>query len=245
MASLAHPHHAPRRAHRRRHGHNPLAAPVLVFAAVCFVAAIYVAYVLWPRWPDAPVALNAPSLPITIAGIAFNIEPAAIRIPVQRHAGTQNRVDLAYLWPSLVPPDPAIKIVNGAPVDPNERLFATIQVSDGTMPVSERVQTIYPRYLGTQKTTGADGLTLQPFRDGTPYQGEDLIFEQAAPEHFLARCSRKGFGNSGVTNSGTCLMERRVGGVEITLRFPRDWLGDWRAVAAGVDKLMTRWRPAN
>ncbi len=28
------------------------------------IAAAYVAYVLWPRWPDAPVALDAPSLPI-------------------------------------------------------------------------------------------------------------------------------------------------------------------------------------
>jgi hypothetical protein len=40
------------------------------------------------------------------------------------------------------------------------------------------------------------------------------------------------------------LMERRVGGSEITLRFPREWLGDWRAVGAGIDKLMARWRPA-
>lgn len=240
MAYLAHPQHRRHRPHKRRSGHNPLAAPVLLFAAVCVAAVVYVAYVLWPRWPDAPVALDAPSLPISIAGVAFNIEPAAIRIPVQRHAGMQNRVDLAYLWPSLVPPDPALKIIDGAPVDPNERLFATIQVSDGTMPLNERVQTIYPRYLGTEAKTGADGLTIKPFRDGTPYQGEELILDASAPDGFLARCSRKG-----VTNSGTCLMERRVGGAEIMLRFPRDWLSDWRAVAAGIDKLMTRWRPAN
>ena len=71
------------------------------------IAAAYVAYVLWPRWPDAPVTLDAPSLPITVAGVTFNIEPAAIRMPVQRRPGTQERVDLAYLWPSLTPPDPA------------------------------------------------------------------------------------------------------------------------------------------
>jgi hypothetical protein len=239
MAYLAHSSHHPRRTARRRHGHNPLAAPVLVFAAVCAFAAIYVAYVLWPRWPDAPVALDAPSLPIMIAGAAFNIEPAAIRIPVQRRAGTLNRVDLAYLWPSLVPPDPSIKIVDGAPVDPNERLFATIQASDGTMPINERVQTIYPRYLGPETAPRADGLALRPFRDGTPYQGEEMVYEQAAPDHFLARCSRKGVGNT-----GTCLLERRVGNADITLRFPRDWLSEWRSVAAGIDKLMARWRPA-
>lgn len=242
MAYIAHhdQHAAPRRARQRRSGHNPLAAPVLVFAAVCFFAAAYVAYVLWPRWPDAPVALGAPSLPIAIAGAPFNIEPAAIRIPLQRHAGSQNRVDLAYLWPSLAPPDPAIKIVDGAPVDPNERLFVTILANDGTMPVAERVATIYPRYLGREAAPGADGLTVWPFRDGTPYQGEELVFEQAAPEHFRARCSRKG-----VTNSGTCLLERRVGNADITFRFPRDWLTDWPGVAAGIDKLMARWQPAN
>ena len=241
MATLAHrSQHPSQRRPRKRHGHNPLAAPVAVFTALCIVAVIYVAYVLWPRWPDAPVALDAPSLPINIAGVPFNIEPSAIRIPLQRNAGTQNRVDLAYLWPSLVPPDPALKIVDGAPVDPNERLFVTIQVSDGTMPLSERVQTIYPRYLGTDVKTGTDGLTIKPFRDGTPYHGEELILDASAPDGFLARCSRKG-----VTNSGTCLMERRVGGAEIMLRFPRDWLTDWRNVAAGIDKLMARWRPAN
>jgi hypothetical protein len=49
MAYLAHSSHHQRRLARRRPGHNPLAAPVLVFAAVCAFAALYVTYVLWPR----------------------------------------------------------------------------------------------------------------------------------------------------------------------------------------------------
>ena len=51
---------------RRRSGHSPLLAPLMVFGAVVNFAAAYVAYVLWPRWPDAPIALDAPSLPIVI-----------------------------------------------------------------------------------------------------------------------------------------------------------------------------------
>ncbi len=227
-----------RRPGKRRAGPSPLVAPVLLFAVVCVAAAIYVAYVLWPRWPDAPVALDAPSLPIVVAGVAFNIEPAAIRMSVQRHPGTQARVDLAYLWPSLMPPDPAIKVIDGAPVNPNERLFAIIQSGDGTLPLLERVQTIYPRYLMPEPVAGPDGLTLRPFRDGTPYQGEELVFESSTPAHFLARCSRKG-----VTNSGTCLLERRIGNADITLRFPRDWLGDWKSVASGIDQLIARLHP--
>jgi hypothetical protein len=232
MATLAH--HT-----RRRHaGPSPITAPVLLFLAATFIAAAYVAYVLWPRWPQAPVALDAPSLPIVVAGVTFNIEPAAIRRPVQRRPGTEERIDLAYLWPSLVPPDPTLKGTLGAPVDPNERLFLTIQTGDGTLPLLERVQTIYPRYLVPEPAAGPPGLTLRGFRDDTPYGGEELVFESLTPEHFLARCSRRG-----VINSGSCLLERRIGNADITIRFPRDWLGDWPSIAAGIDRLMTRLHP--
>ncbi len=117
-----------------------------------------------------------PPLPIMIAGAAFNIEPAAIRIPVQRRAGTLNRVDLAYLWPSLVPPDPSIKIVDGAPVDPNERLFATIQASDGTMPINERVQThlsALPRPRDSAARRRADAAAV-PRRHALSRRGDGL-----------------------------------------------------------------------
>ena len=238
MAYLAQQPPRAARPRRGKPGHSPLTAPVLLFAAVCITAAIYVAYVLWPRWPEASVALDAPALPIIVAGAFFNIEPAAIRQSVQRHPGTQDRVDLAYLWPSLLPPDPARKATVGAPIDPNERLFVTIQASDGTLPLLERVQTIYPRYLVAEPSAGPDGLTLRGFRNDTPYRGEELVFESSAPEHFLARCSLRG-----VINSGSCLLERRIANADITIRFPRDWLSDWHGVADGIDRLMARLHP--
>jgi hypothetical protein len=242
MASFAHdPAHGGRR-RSRRGGGSPLTGPLLLFAAVALSAAAYVGYVLWPRWPDAPVGLDAPSLPISIAGVAFNIEPAAIRQAVQRHPGTQDRVDLAYLWPSLAPPDPAAKPAFkpdvGVTFDPNQRLIVSIAAGDSTLPLLERVQNIYPRYLVAEPKAGPDGLTLRGFRDGTPYQSEELVFESAAPEHFLARCSL-----SGVANSGECLLERRIGDADITVRFPRDWLPDWRRVASGIDTLTARLHP--
>jgi len=236
MASLAHQSHRPARGARRRGGHNPLLAPVLLFVAVVAIGAAYVGYVLWPRWPEPPVARNAPSLPIVVAGTAFNVEPAAIRQAVQRKPGTQDRIDLSYLWPSLLPPDRNVQPTVGAPpTDPNERLFVTIQSGEVSLPPLERIQTIYPRYLAAEAAQGADGLSVRAFRDGSAYQGEDLVFETASPEHFVARCSRKG-----VVNAGSCLYERRVGEADVTIRFSRDWLKDWRSVAAGIDTLMAR-----
>jgi hypothetical protein len=235
MATITHR----RRARPKHRGHNPLAAPLIAFAAAVIVAALYVAYVLWPRWPEQPVLFNAPSLPIVVSGVNFNIEPAAIRKTIERRPGRQQRIDLDYLWPSLTPPDASATPHVGAPVDPNMRLFVTIAAGDTTLPIGARVREIYPRYLVKEPRPGPDGLTLRAFRDGTPYQGEDLVVEQQDPAHFLARCSRKGVGNS-----GTCLLERRIGDADITFRFPRDWLKDWKSVAAGIDKLLARLHPS-
>src|SRR6266576_5952649 len=91
----------------RRNASVLFLVPLIVFAAVALSAFGYVAYVLWPRW-SAP-RLDAPPLPITIAGVAFNLPPAAIRVAAQRRPGAQPRVDLVFLWPSLEPPNPNAK----------------------------------------------------------------------------------------------------------------------------------------
>jgi hypothetical protein len=210
----------------------------VVFAAAVLLAAVYVGYVLWPRWPGTPVPLGTAPLPISVGGAMFVIEPAAIRMPVQRRPGAQERVDLAYLWPSLLPPSPEAQTGKDTPVDPNERLFVTIANGDETLPVAERVRTIYPRYLAESAAPDRNGLMRRAFRDGTPYQGEDLLYDANAPDHFTARCSRTGIGNTGL-----CLLERRIGNADITLRFPRDWLTDWTGVADGIDRLMARLHP--
>jgi hypothetical protein len=81
-------------------------------------------------------------------------------------------------------------------------------------------------------------LSLRAFRDGTPYQGEDLISADNAPDDFTARCSREGIGNKGM-----CLLTRRMGDADITVRFPRDWLSDWKKVLYGIDRVLGRLHP--
>jgi hypothetical protein len=223
--------------HRRGRGHSPLFAPFLLFLIIGGLAVAYVTYALWPRWPGAPVSLSAPALPIVVAGQMFNIEPAAIRQAVQRKPGTQERIDLAYLWPSLTPaelPDQQA----ATPADPNERIFLTIANPHDEMPAAELIKEIYPRYYAQTGSAPAEGLTMKPFRDGTPYQGEDLIFADTAPDDFTARCSRTGIGNKGM-----CLLQRRIGHADITVRFPRDWLSDWKKVLYGIDRVIARLHP--
>jgi hypothetical protein len=218
--------------------HRVLALPVALFIALAFGACGFIAYALWPTWPSAEAALDIPSLPITVAGTPFNIPPSAIRIAAQRQSGAHERVDLAFLWPSLEPPDlgsrPALpakpSVVGKAAV---ERVFVTIAAAGDTLPPNERVQTVYRRYATTAPVPGPEGLAVLAFRDSTPYQGEDLIYDATTPANFLVRCSRA----VGPT-PGTCLFTRRIGGADLVVRFPRDWLDDWRFVASNIERLI-------
>jgi hypothetical protein len=221
----------------RRAARHLLALPAALFAGVIVLAVCYIAYVLWPRWPTGPVSLDAPSIPVIVAGTTFNIPPAAIRQAVQRKPGTQQRVDVAYLWPSLNPPDPATRPTPVSSSNMVDRVFMTIVASEGALPPAERVKTIYPRYLDTRLSAATGGLVSRPFRDGTPYQGEELIYDDSGST-FLVRCTHNGTGST----LGMCLYDRRIGAADVTIRFPRDWLEDWRSVAGKLDQLIVGLR---
>jgi hypothetical protein len=233
-----------RRPRPRRHNHGLLMLPLIVLAAGALLAFLYIGYVLWPRWPGPPIGRDAPALPVTIAGVTFNIPPAAIRVPVQRRTGAHERIDLAFMWPSLAPPDPTARPqppapgATSLPVATYERIVMTIAGAGDDLDPADRVVNIYPRYAEAEATLGPGGLAVLAFRAGTPYQGEDLIYDAAAPG-FLVRCTRNGAG----ATPGTCLYERRIEGADIVVRFPRDWLGDWRAVAARITRLIASLRP--
>jgi hypothetical protein len=217
---------------------------LLIAAAVAFVS-----YVLWPTWPSEPVSLDAPAIPIAVAGVLFDVPPAAIREAVQRHPGQQERIDLAFDWPSLTPPQPdekpaenlALNADNAtaAAAEPErDRLFVTIAGLGAVLPPLERLRTIYPRYIEAQASAGPDGLAILPFRAGTPYESEDLVYLGTNPEQFFARCTRPAR-----SVPGTCIHERALDAAEVSFRFPRDWLADWRNVAASFDRLVAQLHP--
>ena len=233
-------HHA--KAARKRKGASAgLLFALATLAVLIVLGAAFVALVLWPRWPGAAVAPDAPALPVTVGGVLFNVPPGAIRASAQRHSGAQERLDLAFLWPSLAPPDPSAKPAPTEAAPPIDRLFVTIEPSSIALAPSERLKSIYPRYLSETQFDGPDGLKVISFRDGTPYQGEDLFFDAAAQPGFVARCSRPGAAGT----PGMCLYERRIEGADVTVRFPSDWLTGWRAVNDGIGTLMGRLRPGN
>jgi hypothetical protein len=158
---------------------------------------------------------------------------------MQRHPGAQERLDLAFLWPSLAPPDPAARPMPSEATPPIDRLFVTIEPKATALAPSDRVRTIYPRYLAETQYDGPDGLKVITFKDGTPYQGEDLFFDPAAQPGFVTRCSRPGAAGM----PGMCLFERRIEGADIVVRFPNEWLSNWRTLSTSIDRLIGTLKP--
>ncbi len=206
--------------------------PVALAAILGAAAIALVAYLLWPTW-STNGARGPERLPVSVGGTLFNVPNAAIRMKIQRHSGPQERVDLAFTYPSLEPPE-APRHVSAAEVDqemaqPIDRIFLSISAHHDSLAPDMRVRSIYPRYLEDTSTPGPDGLTLRAFRAGSPYGGEDFYF--AMTPALSARCSRD------ASTPGMCLSERRIDGADLVFRFPRSWLAQWRDVAAAMERL--------
>jgi hypothetical protein len=213
--------------------HNPRAhlVPIAIAAALAAGAIALVAYLLWPTWGTDP-AHGPARLPVSVGGTLFNVPTAAIRRKIQRHSGPQERVDLSFGFPSLEPPE-AQKHVSADAVEeqpqPIDRIFVSIAAHRDSLAPDMRVRTIYPRYLEQGSAQVEDGLSMRAFKDGTPYGGEDMF--TATNPALSARCTRD------AATAGMCLSERRIEGADLTFRFPRSWLAQWRDVANAMERL--------
>jgi hypothetical protein len=225
----------------RRGSRSPslgVVAAVAASACLGITALGYVGFLLWPRWPDAPAAPDAPTMPISVNGVVFNVPPASVRVAMERRPGAQVRLDLAFMWPDLTPPSPTIRPVLSEDPKPADQVFVSIVAAEERLTLDERLRTIYPRYVEATSFKGPEGLIGIAFRDGTPYQGEDLFFAAEQPNKFIVRCTRP----AGAA-PGTCLYEKRIETADLTARIPRDWLSDWQAVADGIERLIVNLRP--
>ena len=228
MTLLSTAQHIARDTRKDPRGHMVL---IMVAGTLTIGAIALVAYLLWPTWGNDPQSGPA-RLPVSIGATLFNVPTTAVRMKIQRHTGPQERVDLSFAYPSLEPPE-APKHISADTVEekpqPIDRIFLSISAHHDTLAPDTRVRTIYPRYLEQDSTPVDDGLAMRAFRDGSPYSNEDLFLANAPS--LSARCTRDG------TTPGMCLSERRIDGADLTFRFPRSWLGQWRDVAGAMDRL--------
>ncbi|HYI28439.1 MAG TPA: hypothetical protein VD863_11375 [Bradyrhizobium sp.] len=228
MTLLSSVQHIARRSRRRRRSHL---IPVMVGGAIAACAIAVVGYLLWPTW-GPKVSGNPARLPVSVGATLFNVPTMAVRRKIQRHSGPQERVDLSFTYPALEAPETP-KHVSADTVEesiqPIDRIFLSISAHHDILAPDVRVRTIYPRYLEQTPAPEQDGLTVRAFRDSTPYGNEDLFLAKAP--NLYARCTRD------AATPGMCLSERRIDGADLTFRFPRSWLAQWRDIANAMDRL--------
>jgi hypothetical protein len=227
MSLLFPTHTRPRHWRRSRRSH---VVPILFGGLTAVLAMAAVAYLLWPTWQSRKAG-DPDRIPVSVGATLFNVPTGAFRRKVQKHSGPQERVDLSYVYPSLeasnVPRHVSVETFdeNQQPID---RIFLSIEAHHDALSPEARLRTIYPRYVD-QLMPAQDGLTTRPFRDASPYSREDLFLGDAPA--LAARCTRD------AATPGMCLSERRIGGADLTFRFPRAWLEQWRDVGNAMDTL--------
>jgi hypothetical protein len=217
----------PRRAPAVRRGYR---VPVALGSMIACLSVAAVVYLLWPTWRAQAVG-DPERTPVSVGDTLFNVPTKAFRVKFQRHSGPQERVDLAFMYPSLMPPE---KPKRATPEDieefhPIDRIFVSIAAHHDAMAPETRLRTILPRYLAPASAQIDEGLRVRAFVEGSPYSAEDLI--TADEPQLAARCTRDR------QTPGMCISERRIDGADLTFRFPRQWLKDWRDVATAIDRL--------
>src|SRR3974390_1439778 len=164
--------------------------PIALATALAGGAAALVAYLLWPTY-DIEGLSNPDRLPVSVGGTLFNVPSSAVRMKIQRHSGPQKPVDLSFDLAVLQLPDPhrhgSMNEVD-AMTPPIDHIFLSIAAHRDLLAPEMRVRTIYPRYLEGTPPAREDGLSMRPFREGTPYAGEDLFI--ASAPGLTARCTR-------------------------------------------------------
>ena len=177
--------------------------------------------VLWPRWPARRSRPTRRPCRSPSAACCSTCRRPRSACAMQRRPGAQERLDLAFLWPSLAPPDPAARPAPREAAPPIDRhLHHHRAAVDARCAPNERVKhdlSALSRRHAVRRAGRPDG-DLVPRRHALSGRGPVLRSGRAAG----LRDALLAPGAAGTP--GMCLYERRFEGADVTVRFPSDWL---------------------
>lgn len=178
-----------------------------MLAAGCLIACAAVAVALGAYWVTRPIA---DPLAAAWAGVPRTGTPGAqaVRLPWRAFAG-----DLA--------------------AQPDEPVFITVLPADGSLSPAERPGVLYARFVAADARSASGGLIRRRFRDGTPFEGEELVVAAPDGRAFWARCPQ---GSAPRDPTGRCLTEMRFGDTDVQVRFSPALLPRWELLASGLQR---------
>jgi len=225
------------------HQHSGWLIPFVVAVAIALLCAALLLYYLRPfalgRNGTAPFRDSrdsAAAIPVTVGRVTFII-PRRYLEPASR--GGRDRVDLVAALPDMrgfTETDAQLFAANA----PDSPLVHLLIRGDRNAPdMKDRLRRIYVPYVtNPQGEKSPFGLTHYSFKLGSGYGGDDLYAGPA--EDLLFLCERPA---QDVPSPNCLAIDRSLApGVNLSYRFKRSQLSNWRAIEDGVGRLVAKFR---
>jgi len=215
--------------------------PLSVFLVTFCLSAVFLLYYLAPSGPSLFEKQASPTsrgdlVDVRVGGQTFRIPANYLPYAAARQGGTHKEVALFALLPELSGWSnwDAEAFASNAP--DARVVYLTIRQDRTGLAEDAKLARVYGDYLRDKQGRPASyGLTEYAFRDDTGYRNEDLFVGSGSKGPVVMRCVKP----SPEVPSPACLRETLPAkGIALSYRFKRAHLGEWRAVADKVDKLI-------
>ena len=212
--------------------------PIVLASAIAAGAIALVAYLLWPTWGAGRFQRSGAAAGQRRRHAVQRADRGDAPMKIQRHSGPQERVDLGFVYPSLEPPERAEACQRRTvedTVQPIDRIFLSIAAHhDSLAPDIAR-----PHHLSALSRSDLDAGRGRLDDARVPrrhalWQRRSVLGRRRPSLTRAARAMR--------ATPGMCLSERRIDGADLTFRFPRSWLAQWRDVAGAMERLTAQMR---
>lgn len=214
--------------------------PSAVLLSTVLLCVLFLLYYLAPNPASFIEEHTSPtsrtsSVRLTVGGLVLRVPENYLIYPSERKDGARNQVALFAALPDFrgyTEQDSAIFSGNGA----NSPIIHILIRQDAfDLTETARLNRIYlGNVIDARGEPGPFGLIKYSFRDDSGYRGEDLFVGRAEDGVVVMRCTRR----TASVPSPNCLRELPLmEGVELSYRFKRARLGNWREIARGVKRL--------
>jgi len=222
------------------HRHSGWLIPAGFFFAILLLSALFLGWYLRPG-PRSQIAPQSGLVRLSLHGVPFSIPANYLENTKARVGGEMDSVTLVTLFSSWrgYSEGQARLFGGNAPDSPLIRL--SLRGDPHNLDAGERLNRIYrPHIANPSGEQGPFGLVRYGFVPDAGYGDDDLFAGEDNKGLMLFLCERA----SSEFPSPSCLaIDRQLTpDLSYTYRFKRAYLGRWREIAAGVDRLIMKFR---
>lgn len=220
---------------------DPIDGPLMRKALYVFAALVLlsVAINVGGKWLGRTIALAGHTDDRTVHEIVIGnnvlaVPANAIRFDKARHDGVASRLDVYLRWPDMEGYTATARDDFNNASASRRILFVSFEQRMMSRDMSGRFAPIYSSLIKLPGTPGPGGLMLYDFTEKSGYMNEVLaVATRPGEDPFVARCLS---GQSAEESLAPCERDIHLGDdLSLSYRFPRELLGDWQELEAGID----------